>query len=73
MLTHLENLSEESNASKLRMAFKMVMFLCLYFTSVTHLKKPKSGQGDIITDAINREKGKKKPRSDQFELSKIIL
>jgi len=52
MLTHLENLNDESNTTKLRVAFKMVMYLCLYFTSVTHLKKPKSGQGDIITENI---------------------
>jgi len=60
MLTQLENLNEDGNNTKLRVEFKMMMYLCLYYTSVTHLKKSKSGQGDIITETINRENGKKK-------------
>ena len=49
ILGHLQDLNEESNLPKLRLAFKMVIFLCLYFISATTLKKQKAAQGDIIT------------------------
>lgn len=57
----------------MRVAFKMSIFLCLYFISATTLKKQKAAQGDIITDTINKEKGKKKVRNDSFELTRHIL
>jgi len=63
MLKHLENVSEDSDIGKLRVAFKMVIFLCLYFISATTLKKQKTGQGDIITEAMNKEKGRKRQRN----------
>jgi hypothetical protein len=44
----------------MRVIFKMGIFLCLYFISATTLKKQKAAQGDIITETINKEKGKKK-------------
>ena len=72
MLKHLQFLSEESNTSKLRLAFKMVMFLCLYFISSTSLKKQK-GSGDLMTDAMNRERGRKKMRHDNFEVTRLLL
>jgi hypothetical protein len=72
MLKHLRLLSEESNIPKLRVAFKMVMFLCLYFVSATALKKQKA-QGDLIAETMNRERGKKKVRHDSFEPSRLLL
>ena len=63
MLKHLQDITEESNLPKLRLSFKMVIFLCLYFISATTIKKQKAVQGDIIAEAINKEKGKKKARN----------
>jgi len=50
----------------------MVMCICLYFISTTSLKKQKAAQGDILAE-MNREKGRKKPKNENFELTKIIL
>ena len=61
MLKHLQFISEESNTSKLRVSFKMVMFLCLYFISATSIKKQKP-QGDLLAETMNRERGKKKQK-----------
>jgi hypothetical protein len=66
MLKQVNQLTDDSDISSLRVAFKMVVFLCLYFISATTLKKPKTGQGDIITEAMNKEKGRKRQRSDNF-------
>lgn len=65
-MKHLEDLNEESNLPKLRLSFKMTIFLCLYFVSATTLKKQKAAQGDIIAETINKEKGKKKTRNETF-------
>ena len=65
MLKHLNFLSEESNASKLRVSFKMVIFLCLYFIQATSLKKQKA-QGDLIADAMNKEKGKRRQKNENY-------
>jgi hypothetical protein len=73
MVKELEYLSEESNTSKLRISFKMVIFLCLYFISATSLKKQKAGQGDLIADTMNREKGRKKNKSENFEASRLMV
>lgn len=47
-----------------RVTFKMVIFLCLYFVSASTIKKQRQQQGDIITETINKEKGKKKARNE---------
>jgi hypothetical protein len=41
----------------------MIIFLTVYFISSTTLKKIKAGQADILNDAMNKEKGKKKARN----------
>jgi hypothetical protein len=54
---------EEFNVMSLRISFKMIIFLTVYFISSTTLKKIKTGQGDILNDAMNKEKGKKRARN----------
>jgi hypothetical protein len=44
----------------------MVIFLCLYFVSATSIKKQRGGQGDLIADQINKEKGRKKNKNENF-------
>jgi len=51
----------------------MVMFLALFFISSTSLKKAKSGQGDILAEAMNKEKGKRRNKNENFELSKNVI
>jgi len=51
----------------------MIIFLCLYFISATSLKKQKSGQGDLMADTMNREKGRKKIKPENFEASRLML
>ena len=72
MLKNLQYLSEESNTTKLRLSFKMVMFLCLYFISSTSLKKQKV-QGDLVAETMNRERGRKKMKYDNFEPTRLLL
>ena len=72
MLKNLQMLTEESNVSKLRLSFKMVIFLCLYFISATSPKKQKA-QGDLITETMNREKGRKKQKQDSFEATRRLV
>jgi len=50
----------------------MVIFLCLYFISATSLKKQKA-HGDLITEAMNKEKGRRKQKADGYEPSRILL
>ena len=72
MLKHLSSLNEDSNTSKLRISFKMVMFLCLYFISSVSIKKAKN-HGNLITETMNPERGRKKNKNDTFEATKMLL
>lgn len=51
----------------------MVVFLTLYFVSATSLKKQKP-QGDLITETMNRERGKKKQKhNENYEPTRLLL
>ena len=49
------------------------MFICLYFITTTSLKKQKANQGDLIAQTMNKQKGRKKMRNENFELTRTIL
>jgi hypothetical protein len=50
----------------------MVIFLCLYFISATSLKKQKV-HGDLIAEAMNKEKGKRRLKTDGYEPTRLLL
>lgn len=54
-------------AANFRVPFKMAIFTALFFISNTVLKKVRQ-QYDIMTDAL-REKGKRRVKNEQFEVS----
>ncbi len=57
---------------ELRGSFKRGLFLAMFFISSSRVKKAKSNTGDILNDAINKEKNKKK-KYESLDLSKVVV
>lgn len=64
ILKEINRISSEESVEYLRVCYKRVIFLILFFVTAVAKCKSKTTQADMIAEAINKEKKKKNKGGD---------